>query len=105
MPPNPRKIIFPNPFYVVLLIASTLFTLTVFAYLIGPSVARQALEKGPGGGGPGPTSKAVTAWLDRNGPYLLAAEFALMLVSALLAMGFDHRFPEKPGGKAADQGS
>jgi len=95
MADRPRKALFPNPFYVLLLVASTVFTVTVFAYLIGPSLEQRALDPSLGGK-PGPGSLALAAWLDRHGPYVLAAEFAVMLVSGILAMLTDRWFPERP---------
>ncbi len=93
MPPNPRKIVFPNPFYVVLLVVSTLFLMTVLAYLVGPYVQQQALDKP--GAGPSPVSRSMTLWLENHGPMALAVEFGVMLVAGLLAMGFDHKFTKE----------
>jgi hypothetical protein len=56
---------FPNPFYVLLLAASTLFVLTILGYLVAPA---------PGQAGAG-------AWLERNAPAALGAELAVMLAS------------------------
>jgi hypothetical protein len=89
-----RKALFPNPFYVILLVVSTVFTVTALAYLIGPSIEQRALDH-PGAGRPGPGSLALTAWLDRNGPAVLAVEIGLMFVSGLLAMATDRWFPAK----------
>ena len=89
-----RKPLFPNPFYVVLLISSTVFTVTVLAYLIGPSLEQRALDH-PGAGRPGPGSMALAAWLDRKGPIVLAVEFAAMFVSGVLAMATDRWFPSQ----------
>ena len=90
MPPNPRRIVFPNPFYILLLVISTLFLMTVLGYLIGPYVQQQAIDKP--GAGPSPSSRSMTVWLEAHGPLMLAVEFGVMLVAALLAMGFDHKF-------------
>jgi hypothetical protein len=75
------KKLFPNPFYVLLLVASSLFVFTVFGYLVSPTVQQQGAAPGPG--------QAVARWLDRQGPLALGIEFAVMLVSALLAMATD----------------
>src|SRR5690606_21921947 len=40
MPSRARR--FPNPFYVLLLVVSTAFVVTIFAYLIAPTVLDQA---------------------------------------------------------------
>lgn len=83
---------FPNPFFVVLLAASTLFVVTCFAYLIAPTVLDQAKGRpGP----PAPSARFAT-WIDRNGPVVLGVEFLVMLAAGALAMGTDRFFPEKP---------
>jgi hypothetical protein len=90
-----RKPLFPNPFYVILIVASTVFTITALAYLIGPTIVQQAREQ-PATGRPGPGSLALAKWLDRTGPWILAAELAVMLASSFLAMATDRWFPMKP---------
>jgi hypothetical protein len=95
MADRPRKALFPNPFYVILLVSSTVFTVTVLAYLIGPSIEQRALDPSAAGR-PGSGSLALAAWLDRKGPLILAFEFAVMLVSGLLAMATDRWFPGQP---------
>jgi hypothetical protein len=96
-----RKALFPNPFYLILLVASSVFTVTALAYLIGPSIEQRALDH-KGAGRPGPGSLALTAWLDRNGPIVLAVEIGLMFVSGVLAMATDRWFPAKPKGPSDD---
>ena len=93
-----RKKLFPNPFYVLLLAASTLFVLTALGYLISPTVQEQA---GPRRG-QGP---ALAAWLDRRGPLALGVEVALMIASGLLAMATDRWFPARPEPKGTEAGS
>jgi hypothetical protein len=96
------KALFPNPFYVLLLIASTVFTLTALGYLIGPSIEQRKLAHpgaGPGSGAPGPGSLALSAWLDRNGPIVLAIEIGVMLVSGVLAMLTDRWFTFRSRGR------
>jgi hypothetical protein len=95
MADRPRKALFPNPFYVLLLVASTVFSLTVLAYLISPNLQRRALEH-PGAGRPGRGSLALADWLDRRGPLALGVEFGVMFVSGVLAMVTDRWFPSKP---------
>ena len=90
---------FPNPFYALLLVASTVFTVTALAYLIGPSIEQRTLEHpghGPAAPRPGAGSLALTAWLDRNGPGVLAVEIGVMFVSGVLAMLTDRWFTPKP---------
>jgi hypothetical protein len=85
----PRKLeVFANPFFVVLLGTSVLFVLTVLGYWVSMSVLQpQAGRKPPAAG-----SLALAGWLDRNGPWLLAAEFIVMLISGVTAMATDHWF-------------
>ena len=81
-----------NPFYLVLLIASTLFVVTALGYLVAPSVLEQVPAAGPGRVAQNASSKAVAAWLDRNAPLALGIEFVVMLVAAILAMLTDNWF-------------
>ena len=85
--PKAKKL-FPNPFYVLLLLSSTLFVMTTLGYLIGPTVREHAKSGTPSAG--------LTDWLDRRGPAALGVEFVVMFVSAFLAMATDHLFPERP---------
>ena len=94
MADRPRKPLFPNPFYVVLLLASTAFAVTALGYLVSPMVAEQGARKGAAG--PGDGSRALAAWFDRNGPVALGVEFVIMLLFGLLAMATDHWFPSRP---------
>jgi hypothetical protein len=87
--PGGGKRLFPNPFYVLLLAASVLFVLTTFGYLVAPLVHVQA-------GAAGADARGPAAWLDRNAPTALGAEFAVMLAAGLLAMATDRWFPAKP---------
>ncbi len=85
----PRKReVFANPFFVVLMAASVVFVLTVLAYLISPAV----LDADPAKPPPSPRSLAMAAWIDRNAPWVLAAEFAIMLVTGVVAMVTDPWF-------------
>jgi hypothetical protein len=81
---RPRKALFPNPFYVVLLVASVVFTVTVLAYLVSPYAAERP-DAGVG-------SRALVKWLDRRGPLALEVEFLVMFVAGLLAMVTDRWF-------------
>jgi hypothetical protein len=81
-----------NPFYVLLLIASTLFVVTALGYLVAPSVLDQMPAAGPGRVPQNASSKAFAAWLDRNAPLALGVEFVIMLVAAILAMLTDNWF-------------
>ncbi len=79
-----QKKLFPNPFYVLLLGASTLFVLTAFGYLIVPGLQVE--------GGRSP----LATWFDRRGPLALGVEVVLMIASGLLAMATDRWFPARP---------
>ncbi len=96
MPERPAKKLFPNPFYVLLLLASTAFVVTIFGYLIAPTIQQQAMKQPARAG-----SLAVAEWFDAHGPVALGVEFVVMLVAAFLAMATDRWFPEKPPKKDA----
>ena len=89
MTDRPEKKLFPNPFYVVLLVASTLFVVTALAWLVVPSVLEQAPLANGG-------AVDLVRGLDRNGPLALGVEFIVMLASGALAMLTDRWFPERP---------
>jgi hypothetical protein len=78
--------VFANPFYVGLLVVSTLFVLTVLGYLVAPNVIK------PGPAHRGETSRAFATWIDRHGPLILGIEFLVMFVSGVLAMATDDWF-------------
>ncbi|GAC1472675.1 MAG: hypothetical protein NVSMB9_20160 [Isosphaeraceae bacterium] len=85
------KKLFPNPFYVLLLVASSLFVLTVLGYLISALIPQEAVSAGPQ-----TWSLWLASWLDRRGPLALGIEVALMIATGLLAMVTDRWFPEVP---------
>ncbi len=89
------KKLFPNPFYVVLLISSTLFVVTALAWLVVPSILDQAAAPQAKGGLVG-----LARWVDHNGTVALGGEVAVMLAAALLAMLTDRWFPERPAPRA-----
>jgi hypothetical protein len=89
-PPRQRSLT--NPFYVLLLLASTAFLVTTFGYLVSPFIQQRAQAHAGDVGGPGPASLALAHWLDRTAPTALAVEIAAMLVSGLLAMVTDRWF-------------
>ena len=98
MADRPRKPLFPNPFYVVLLVASTLFVVTALAYLVSPYVGvdangvRQAAK-------PGAALARAGGLARSHGPLALGVEFVVMLAFGLLAMATDHWFPSKASAK------
>jgi hypothetical protein len=89
---RPKREVFANPFFVVMMAASVVFVLTVLAYLISPAV----LEANPAKPPPSAQSLAMAAWVDRNAPWVLAVEFAIMLVTGVLAMVTDPWFTPRP---------
>ena len=86
---SPRKVL-PNPFYVLLLVVSTLFVITALMYCVSPMVVRQAIEH-PGEAAR-PSSRVLVDWLDRHGPAALGVEFLVMLVTGVAAMATDSWF-------------
>lgn len=93
MATTPRQAVLRNPFFVLLLLASTAFVVTALAYAIGPSVLDRA-ERGH----VGPRSLALTMWLDRNGPMVLGAEILAVMLTGTLAMLTDSWFAPKAKG-------
>ena len=87
-PKRPGKRLFPNPFYLLLIVVSTLFVVTALGYLVAPTVLERAVK--------GARPAGLAGWLDRHGPAALGVEFAVMLAAALLAMATDRWFSEKP---------
>lgn len=87
---------FPNPFYVLLLLASAAFVVTSLAYLVAPASQQQANAAGRTAG--------AAAWFDRHGPAALGVEFVVMLIAALLAVGTDRWFPERPARRSGPNG-
>lgn len=91
MPPDPRNVKFPNAFYVLLLVTSTLFVMTALAWLVTPTI-RQISDQDRASGIEGRVddrSLALGDWIDRHAITLLTGEFAVMLVAGMLAMGTD----------------
>ncbi len=82
--------VFANPFYVGLMVVSTLFVVTVLGYLVAPDVISQGPEQRS------ETSRAFAHWLDRHGPVILGIEFLVMLVTGVLAMATDDWFSGQP---------
>ncbi len=98
--PARRREVFSNPFFVVLLGTSVLFVLTIFGYLVSPSIIVPDAARPR----PGPNSVALARWFDRNGPLILGIEFLVMLVSGVLAMLTDPWFsPRSKSKQAADR--
>jgi hypothetical protein len=98
MPPNPRNVKFPNPFYVVLLLTSTFFAMTIMAWLVVPAVRQISEEDRAKGAAVRVDNRSLEFgdWIDRNAVSLLSGQFGVMLVTGVLAMGLDS-FLEKRG--------
>ncbi len=103
MPPSPRNVRFPNPFYVLLLLVSTAFVVTALAYTASPYITRQAVEQPEAP--PSPGSKALAAWFDRHGPLALGVEVVAMLAAGSLAMATDHWFSPSKAKKSPGTGN
>ena len=93
-----RKPLYPNPFYVLLIVVSAAFVLTTFGWLITPMVQRKAANLAPGADAPGAGALAVAAWLDRWSVTALAIELILIVVTAFLLMASDRWFPKEGQG-------
>jgi hypothetical protein len=97
---TPRKNdVFANPFYLILILASTLFVVTTLGYLVAPYALEgrpnPEIERAPQP--QGAASRAFAAWLDRHGPLALGLEFLVMLVTGVLAMVTDDWFSPAKG--------
>ncbi len=90
----------PNPFYVLLMVVSTLFVVTALGYLVGPYVEIRAKSNPLAASNT--ASRALAGWFDRKGVWALMIEFGIMLVLGVLAMATDRHFqppsPPKPPG-------
>jgi hypothetical protein len=87
----PRREVFANPFFAILLATSTLYVLTVLGYLVSPYVLQPNPARPPRGRG----SLALADWLDRHGPQTLGIEFVVMLLAGILAMVTDSWFARR----------
>ncbi len=95
--PTRRREVFSNPFFVVLLVASVLFVLTVTLWLFTTWRVTARPQPGPG-------VVALARWLDSRSPLLVGVEFAVMLVSGVVAMLTDPWFsPKSKSKRAADR--
>jgi putative effector of murein hydrolase LrgA (UPF0299 family) len=90
-----RKPIYPNPFYVLLVIASTALLITVLGWLIAPMIQQKALNTPPGSTPPGPASIAMAAWFDRWSVTALTVELVIIFAASFLAMASDRWFQPK----------
>jgi hypothetical protein len=88
---TPRKNpVLTNPFFVALLVVSTLFVVTALAYLVSAyELDSERMAARPPSAGP-------AAWLDRHGPLVLGIEFVVMLVMGVIAMLTEDWFMGRP---------
>ncbi len=93
MAPEAKKKLFPNPFYLALVVVSTVFVMTALAYWIGPLFEQARIDHPDAR--VAPTSLALLEWMDRRGPVVLGVEFALMALLAFVAMAADDLFDAK----------
>ncbi len=91
MPPSLRNVKPPNILYVVMLVTSTLFVMTILSWLMVPALKTiQAQDKAKGQAARVDNRSLEFAdWVDRNATSLLTYEFIVMLVSGSVAMGLD----------------
>ncbi len=99
-----KNSVFANPFYVCLMVASTLFVITVLGYLIAPYVLKEGQVPAVGQVPPSASSRALATWIDRNGPLILGAEFVVMLITGVLAMITDDWFSKARASKSPPRG-
>jgi len=90
-----RKPLYPNPFYILLVIVSAAFVVTTLGWLIAPLIQQKALHPAPGSTPPGAGSLALAAWFDRWSVTALTGELVLIVASGFLAMISDRWFPTK----------
>lgn len=101
MPPSPRNVKFPNGFYVILLLTSTLFVMTILAWLVSPALKQISNEdkaKGTKAERVDDRSLAMAAWIDKNAVKILTYELGVILATGFLAIGYDSVM-EKRGSK------
>jgi hypothetical protein len=90
--PVGKKPVYPNLFYVLVVLAGTAFVVTAMGWLAAPMIQQKA--KRPGG--PGAGSLALAAWFDRWSPTALAVELVVLIVAGVLAMLADRWFRGDP---------
>jgi hypothetical protein len=95
--PAPKKPLYPNPFYVLVVLAGTAFVITTLGWLVAPMIQQQAHKVAEGGAAPSPGSLAMAAWIDRWAVTALTIEVVVMVVAGVLAMAVDRWFPSKAG--------
>jgi hypothetical protein len=92
-----RNEVLSNPFYLTLVAVSTIFVVTILAYLVSGAT----LE--PGRDPADERSIRIALWFDRNGPLVLAIEFLVMLATGVVMMaadrGYTARRNDDDGGK------
>ena len=90
-----RKPLYPNPFYVLLVVVSTAFVVTTLGWLMAPMIQQKAQNLAPGANPPGVGSLALAAWFDRWSVTALVVELVLIVASGILAMASDRWFPKE----------
>ena len=86
-----RKPLYPNPFYVLVVLAGVAFVVTTMGWLVAPMIQQKARNPGAGAA-PGAGSLAVAAWFDRWSETAIAIELVVLIVSGGLAMLADRWF-------------
>jgi hypothetical protein len=91
-----RKPLYPNPFYVLVVLAGVAFVVTALGWLVAPAIQEKARA---GGVAPGSASLAMAAWFDHWSVTALTVELVVMIVAGGLAMVADRWFT-RDGGRA-----
>jgi hypothetical protein len=86
--PAGKKPLYPNPFYVLVVLAGTAFVVTALGWLAAPMIQQKAKQPG----GPAAGSLALAAWFDRWSPTALTIELVVLIVASGLAMLADRWF-------------
>ena len=87
-----KKPPYPNPFYLLVVLAGTAFVVTALGWLVAPMIQAKAKNPGAGATPPGPGSLAIAAWFDRWSVTALTIELVVMIVAGGLAMVGDRWF-------------
>jgi hypothetical protein len=83
---------FSNPFYLLLLVAGLIFTITACAYGV---MTVRGLRQAAGSG----TSESLMDWLDEYGLWLMLGELAGLAVCCLLAIATDSYWDKRLSAK------
>jgi hypothetical protein len=86
--PAGKKPPYPNPFYVLVVLAGIAFVATAAGWLAAPMIQEKARRRPGEGAG----AVAIAAWFDRWSVTTLTVELVVLIVAGLLAMLADRWF-------------